>query len=125
MKEMIVVAGKNSLDVAWLRQCLKEEGYSSVPCETAEDIIEELNILPGCGVHVPLVVIEPETLKKINDDLVARLSKCAPEVPFVSIGEPGSPKTFERICVDRAKFEPADNPLARILEKAGLTAACV
>lgn len=122
MKEMIIVVGKNSLDVVWLRQHLKEEGYSSVPCETAEEIIEELNILPGCGVRVPLVVIDPEALEKINDDLVTRLSNCAPEVPFVTLGEPSLPETFERICVRCAKFELDGNPLAQVLEKAGFEA---
>ncbi|HEC02485.1 MAG TPA: hypothetical protein ENI81_03015 [Phycisphaerales bacterium] len=124
MKEMVVVAGKNSLEVAWMRQCLKDEGYGSVPCETAEGIIEELNILPGCAVHVLLVVIEPEILKGINDDIISRLSKCTPEVPFVSIGEPCSPETFERICVDRARFDWDDNPLAHVLEQAGIEATC-
>lgn len=122
MKEMIIVAGKNSLDVVWLRQHLKDEGYSSVPCETAEEIIEELNILPGCGVRVSLVVIDSDTLKKINDDLVTRLSNCAPEVPFITLSEPSLPETFERICVRRAKFERDGNPLARLLEEAGFKA---
>lgn len=125
MKEMIVIAGENSFNVAWLRQCLREEGYSSVPCETAEEIIEELDTLPSCGVYVPVVVVELEILKDINDDLVSRLSKCATEVPFVPLDGGGPLETFERICEHRAKFERDGNPLAKVLEEAGVEATFV
>lgn len=125
MKEMVLIASENSFNVTWLRQCLRDEGYSSVPCETAEEIIEELNTLPRCGVYVPVVVVEPEILKNISDDIVTRLSKCATDVPFVPLDGGGSLETFERICAHRAKFERDGNPLAKVLEEAGIEATCI
>jgi hypothetical protein len=124
MKEVIIVAGENRFDIEQLRDRLREEGYSSTACEIAEEIIEELGIMPICSVHVPLVVIEPTILKDISDDLVERLSECAPDVPFILLDQEDSPETFERICAHRAKFEWEANPLAKALKEAGVAVTC-
>ena len=121
---MIIVAGENTLNVTWLRSCLREEGYSSIFCETVEEIIEELETLPTCGVYVPLVLIESEILKNISDELVNQLTKCALEVPFILLNEENSLETFEPMCAHRAKFEWEGNPLAKVLEEAGVELTC-
>ena len=124
MKEVIIVAGENKFDIERLRDRLREEGYSSTACEMAEEIIEELSIMPICSVHVPLVVIEPSILKDISDDLVDRLSECALDVPFILLDQEDSPEAFERICAHRAKFEWEANPLAKVLKEAGVAVTC-
>ncbi len=124
MKEIIIIAGENRFKVAWLRQCLKEEHHRSILCETVEEIIEELETLPTCGVYVPLVLIESEILKNISDELVNQLSKCAPEVPFMMLDEEDSPETIEYICAHRVKFEREGNPLTKVLEGAGIELTC-
>lgn len=125
MKEMIVVAGENRFDVAWLIRCLRDEGYSSIPCETMEEVVEELNTLPNCGVNVPLVVIQPKILRNISEDVVNRLSECAPDVPFILLDQENSPpEAFEQICANRVKFEWEGNPLAKTLEVAGVEVTC-
>jgi hypothetical protein len=128
MKEVIIVAGENKFDIERLRDRLREEGYSSTACEMAEEIIEELSIMPICSVHVPLVVIEPGILKDISDDLVDRLSECAPDVPFTLLAgadlEGDLAEKFELICAHRAKFEWEGNPLAKTLEEAGVEVTC-
>ena len=83
MKEIIVVAGKSISDVCWLRHCLRVNGYDSIPCDSVEQIIEELEILPTCGATVPLVIIEPDILSNISDDLLAKLTDFAFDAPFV------------------------------------------
>jgi len=125
MKEMIIVAGENRFDLSWLRNCLREEGYSSIPCETAEDVVEELESLSDCGVFVPVVVIWRTILENVSDDVVNQLSECAPEVPFVLLDNESSSDIFERICANRANFEWEGNPLARTLEGAGVEVSCV
>lgn len=125
MKEVIIVAGDNKLDVEQLRDCLREEGYSSTACEMAEEIIEELDIMPICSVRVPLVVIEPGILKDIRDDLVDRLSECAPDVPFTLLAgadlAADVAEKFEKICAHREQFKPESNRLTKILKEAGVT----
>ncbi len=125
MKEVIIVAGENKLDVAWLRHCLRDEGYDSILCETVEEIIEELGTFRSCEVSVLLVVIAPTILKNISDDVINRLSKCGPEVPFILFEKENSPEEFERICANRAKFDWEGNPLAKTLEGAGVEVGCV
>ncbi|HUU18751.1 MAG TPA: hypothetical protein VMW72_16495 [Sedimentisphaerales bacterium] len=124
MKEMIIVAGENTFNVAWLKHCLKERHYSSILCETVEEIIEELETLPTCGVYVPLVLIESEILKNISDELINRLRECKPEVPFILLDEENLPETNELICANRAKFEWDGNPLTKVLEGAGVESTC-
>jgi len=124
MKEMIIVAGENTFNVAWLKHCLKDGHYSSIVCETVEEIIEELETLPTCGVHVPLVIIESEILKNISDELINRLRECKPEVPFILLDEENLPETNELICANRAKFEWDGNPLTKVLEGAGVELTC-
>jgi response regulator RpfG family c-di-GMP phosphodiesterase len=124
MKEMIIVADENRFDVAWLIRCLRDEGYSSIPCETMEEAVKELNTLPNCGVNVPLVVIQPGILRNISEDVVNRLSECAPEVPFILLDQENSPETFERICANRVQFEWEGNPLAKTLQCACVELAC-
>jgi len=125
MKEMIIVAGENTFNVAWLKRCLRDGHYSSILCETAEEIIEELETLPTCGVHVPLVIIESEILKNISDKLINRLRECKPEVPFILLDEENLPETNELICANRANFEWDGNPLTKVLEGAGIELTCV
>ncbi|MHC4558527.1 MAG: hypothetical protein ACYTFW_18580 [Planctomycetota bacterium] len=124
MKEIIIVASDNSCNVAWLRQCLRDGGYSSIACKTAERIIEGLTSLPTCGLSVPLVLIESEVLKNISNGLTDQLSECAPEVPFILLDEGNSQETFERICARRAKFEWDGSPLAQAIEGAGVEVTC-
>ncbi len=124
MKEIIIIAGENTFNVAWLKHCLKDGHYNSILCETAEEIIEELQTLPTCGVHVPLVIIESEILKNISDELVNRLRECKPEVPFIVLDEENLLQTNELICANRAKFEWDGNPLTKVLEGAGVELTC-
>ncbi|MCK4819224.1 hypothetical protein KA005_25855 [bacterium] len=124
MKEMIIIAGENTFNVAWLKHCLKGEHYSSILCETVEEIIEELETLPTCGVHIPLALIESEILKNTSDELINRLRECKPEVPFILLDEENLPETNELICANRAKFEWNGNPLTKVLEGAGVELTC-
>ena len=128
MKEIIIVAGDNKLNVGSLRRCLRKQGYSSIPCKTVESIIEELNILPTADACVSLVVIEPEMLRDINDCLVVQLSECALDVPFIFSDlidvSDDLMETFEQICTCRAKFIPQQNPLADVLKEAGVKVTC-
>ena len=128
MKEVIIVAGENKFDIEQLRDRLREEGYSSTACETAEEIIEELDIMPICSVHVPLVVIEPAILKDIFDDLVDRLSECALDVPFTLLAGTDLSidvtEKFKLICARRAQFKLESNRLTNILKEAGVTITC-
>ncbi len=120
MKEIVIVAGKNMFSVTWLRGCLGDKGYSSIQCETAEEVIKELRTLTTSGVRVQLVIIEPNILENINDYLVNQLSDCAPEVPFILFDETDSSEIFERICAHRVKFDWDANPLTKMLEGTGV-----
>lgn len=120
MKEIIIIAGENKFNVAWLRSCLRDEGYSSILCETVKEVIEELETLPTCGVYVLLVLIESEILKNISDEVLKRLRECAPEFPFILLDEENVPETNEWLCLKRAKFEREGNPLTKVLEGAGV-----
>ncbi len=128
MKEIIIVAGKIKSDVCWLRHCLREKGYNSIPCKSAEQIIEEMEILPTCDATVPLVIIEPEILSDISDDLIARLSDFALDVPFLLANEEvqaNLAEIFERICEYRTVFKQEQNPeLSDILKESGIEIAC-
>lgn len=125
MKEMIVVAGSNKIDVCRLRKCLRERGYSSIPCKTAKKLVEELEVLPTCDVSVPLVIIEPDILRDVSDDLIARLSDFALDIPFLLAGEEelqaDSVEIFEKICEYRTRFRTEQNPeLAEVLKDSGV-----
>ena len=128
MKEIIIIAGENKFDIEQLRDRLREEGYRSVACEIAEEIIKELDIMPICSVHVPLVVIEPAILKDISDDLVERLSECAPDVPFTLLAgvdlAADVAEKFELICARREQFKPESNRLTDVLKEAGVAVTC-
>lgn len=87
MKKVIIVAGKNEIDADRLRRRLKEQGYSSILCETLKDIIEKLRIFPACSVDVPLVLIDPGIYENTDDDLITQLSECAPEARFILLGQ--------------------------------------
>ena len=129
MKEIIIVAGKSKVDVCWLRRCLREKGYDSIPCKSAEQIIEEMDILPTCDATVPLVIIEPEILRDVNDYLIAGLSDYALDVPFLLSNEEEAQadlaEIFERICEYRTVFKHEQNPeLADVLRESGVGVAC-
>ena len=129
MKEIIIVAGKTKGDVCRLRHCLREKGYNSIPCKSAEQIIEEMEILPTCDATVPLVIIEPEILSDIRDDLVAGLSDFALDVPFLLCNEEevqsDLAEIFDKICEYRTVFKQEQNPeLADVLKDAGVEVTC-
>ena len=129
MKEIIIVAGKTKADVCCLRHCLKEKGYNSIPCKSAEQIIEEMEILPTCDATVPLVIIEPEILRDVNKDLIARLSDFSLDVPFLLCNEEEVQADlagiFERICEYRTVFKQEQNPeLADVLRERGVEVTC-
>ena len=83
IRGITIIAGENKADIESVGHYLKEESYSSILCKTVKGLIEELKILPGCGVRVSLVIIKPQMLIKASGDLVTELSECAPDVPFV------------------------------------------
>jgi len=125
MKEIIIVAGKNKDDVCWLRHCLKEKGYDSIPCKSAEQIIEEMKILPTCDAAVPLVVIEPKIMSELGDELIAMLSDFELDVPFLLCNEgevqADLAEVFERICEYRVVFKQQQNhELADVLKGSGV-----
>jgi len=124
MKEVILVAGENKLDIGWLRRCLREQGYESIPCKTPEALIEELKILPTCGASVPLAVIQPAMLDGAPRELLARLSRCTPHVPFIALAGQDSSlpitRAFQQVCSGRVPFDAKENPLAEVLSEAGV-----
>ena len=129
MKEIIIVAGKSKGDVCRLRHCLRENGYNSIPSKSAEQIIEEMEVLPTCDATVPLVIIEPEILSDISDDLIARLSDFALDVPFLLCNEEevqaDLAAIFDKICEYRTVFKQEQNPeLADVLKDAGVEVTC-
>ena len=128
MNEIIIVAGKTKSSVCRLRHCLWEKGYNSIPCKSAEQIIEEMEILPTCDASVPLAIIEPEILRDVSDDLIARLSDFALDVPFLLAGEEelqvDLAEIFEKICEYRTRFRTEQNPeLAEVLKDSGVEIA--
>ena len=129
MKEIIIVAGKDKADVCWVRHCLREKDYNSIPCKTAEQIVEEMEILPTCGASVSLVIIDPEILRDINDDLITKLSDYALDVPILLLDETNVPddlaEIFEKICEYRTGFRQEQNPeLADVLKETGVEVPC-
>lgn len=129
MKDIIIVAGKTKDEVCWLRRCLREKGYNSFPCKSAEQIIEEMKILPTCDATIPLVIIEPEILSDISDDLIAGLTNVNRDIPFLLTGEEelkaDQAEIFEKICEYRTEFKKELNPeVAEILRECGVQVAC-
>ncbi len=126
MKEIIIVAGGEKVDVGWVRHCLREHGYNSLPCKSVEQIIEEMEVLPTCDAHVPLVIIDPRILSDIDRGLIDKLSDCCLDVPILPLGNEIDPcdepaDVFEQICEHRIRFTRRQNPeLADILERAGV-----
>lgn len=129
MNEIIIVAGENKVDVCWVRHCLWEQGYNSLPCKSVEQILEEMEILPACDAHIPLVIIDPRILTDIDRDLINKLSDYCLDVPILPLGTEIDPceepaEVFEHICEHRTRFTRRQNPeLADILEKAGVAIA--
>ena len=126
-RQVIIVADKNKLRAGELRPCLSQQKLSLVLCDTAEEIIELLNLLPLCGARVSLVVIEPEILKDATEELVTTLSECAPEIPFTL-----SPETnltadiaekFEQISLHRGQLKQEENWLTDVLKEVGVEIA--
>ncbi|UCC96560.1 MAG: hypothetical protein JSW66_12030 [Phycisphaerales bacterium] len=129
MEEIIIVAGEDKAYVCRLRRCLREHGYHSIPCGSAEHVVDEMRILKTCDACVPLVVLDPKVLRHADDVLVRRLGDCAPHVPILMAGELGEPddliEVFERICEYRTQFRRGQNPtLAEVLESAGVRIPC-
>ena len=125
VQEIIIVAGENKLDVWWLRRNLRKQGYSSIPCKTAKQVVEELDILPTCDASVPLVIIEPQILRGISDELITELTECALEIPFLLFNDADEQveviEIFETICRCRMRFGPEQNPkLAKVLKGTGV-----
>ena len=129
MKEIIIVAGKTKADVGRMRRCLREKGYDSIPCRSAEQIVEEMEILPTCDARVPLVIVEPEILSDLSDESIARLSDSELDVSFLLCNEeqmqPDLAEIFDRICEYRAVFKRQQNPeLADVLRENGVRVIC-
>jgi len=128
MKEIIIVAGKSKDDVCRVRHCLREKGYNSIPCKSAEQLIEEMEILPTCDATVPLVIIEPEILSDLSADLITGLSDFALDVPFLLTNEEiqaDLAEIFEKICEYRTQFRQEQNlELADVLRESGVEVAC-
>jgi len=120
-KKALIIAGKNKFDAERLRPCLVRQEITLVPCETAEQVLDLLDILPLCGAPVSLVLFEPGILNAMSDDLAARLSKCSTQVPFTLLTddtlETDLAEKFERICANRVKFKREGNPLIEIIER--------
>ncbi|MBW8040452.1 MAG: hypothetical protein FVQ85_10670 [Planctomycetes bacterium] len=83
MKEVIIIAGRNKVDVGWIRCCLEQQGHSSILCKTPKELVEKLKVFPACSVHVRLVIIDHGMWENINNDLIVEMSECVPYVPFV------------------------------------------
>lgn len=126
MEEIILVAGEDKACVGRLRRRLREHGYHSIPCRSAEQVVDEMRILGTCGACVPLVVLDPNVLRNADDVLVRRLGDCAPHVPILLAGEPDDlTEVFERICEYRTQFRREQNPaLADVLESTGVRIPC-
>lgn len=122
MEEIILVAGEDKACVCRLRRRLREHGFHSIPCRSAEQVLDEMQILETCGACVPLVVLDPEVLRSIHDVLIRRLGDCAPHVPILLAGEPDDlAEIFERISEYRVQFRREQNPaLAEVLGDAGV-----
>ena len=127
-RQVIIVADTNKSRAGELKPYLSQQELSLVPCDTAEEIIELLNLLPLCGARVSLVVIEPKILKDATEELITTLSECAPEIPFTL-----SPETnltadiaekFEQINLHRGQFKPQENRLTDALKEVGVVIAC-
>jgi len=127
-KELIIIVSENDSDVEELKNCLRGAGYSSIVCKTAEGLFEELDIMQLCSVYVSLVVIEPGILKDVSDNLLRRLSECAPRVPFAILDREDLTadlaERFVQICVHRGQFKQESNQLTDVLKGAGVAATC-
>lgn len=124
MKELILVAGENKVCVCQFRRCLREEGFSSIPCKSAEQLVEEMRLLPSCNTRVILVVTEAAIFKDIEDDLFYQLCTMSPEVPFVLFDEPcmsfDQLVRYDKICDLREKFRIEQYPeLAKVVHISG------
>ena len=83
MKDVVIIAGKNKLNVGWVRCCLEQKNCSSTLCKTPRELVDTLRIMPAYRMEVRLVIIEPGMWENINTDSIAELNECAAEVPFV------------------------------------------
>lgn len=129
MKEIIIVAGNSKADVYRLRYRLRAGNYNSIPCKSAEQILEELEILPTCDAFVPLVVMAPDILRDISEDIICRLTTCTPSIPFLLLNETDTEtdltERFERISENRVQFGRHQNlELADILKGSGVEIIC-
>ncbi len=129
MEEIIIVAGEDKACVCRLRRCLREHGYHSIPCRSAEQVVDEMRILGTCDACVPLVVLHPNVLRDADDALVRRLGDCAPHVPILLAGKLSASDdlldVYERVCECRTRFRREQNPiLAGVLEGAGVEITC-
>ncbi len=129
MEEIIIVAGEDKARIGRLRRCLREHGYHSIPCRSAEQVVDEIRILGTCDACVPLVVLHPNVLRDADDVLVRRLGDCAPHVPILLAGELSESDNlfdvYERVCEYRTRFRREQNPtLAGVLEEAGVEVPC-
>jgi len=97
MREVIVLAGKNKPDVSRLMRCLETQGYDSSLCRTVKELTAELKILPFYSARMALVILEGERLMNASDDLVADLSKCAPDIRFIVLEGTNTPFPAENL----------------------------
>lgn len=119
MQEMILVAGNDKKEVCWIRHCLREKGYSSIPCKTAKQLTQEMQILPTCGVTILLVLIDDYILNEVKNNLIQKLGRLLLDVPFIPFNGELSIHSVEKlssICSCRKVFKQDQYPeLADIL----------
>ena len=105
MEEIIIIAGKSKSDVCCLRRCLREKDYKSISCKSAEQIVEEIEILPTCDAMVPLVIIQPEILSDTSNDVITKLINLALDVPFLLTNKRMRRQTWLRYSIIFANIE--------------------
>lgn len=125
MQETILIAGRDRHEVHSMRRHWKRLGYASIPCRSIATLIKELEVLPTCGVRVPLVIMYPEILREPDDEMVDRLSGCSLDVPFVLIEdeteqEDQSWEILRRLCGRRVPFDQDEHPFGDVLKKANV-----
>jgi len=130
MEEIIIIAGKSKSDVCGLRRCLREKDYKSISCKSAEQIVEEIEILPTCNAIVPLVIIDPEILNDTSNDVITKLINLALDVPFLLTNKRDTQadlvEIFDNICEYRTAFKEELNPeLTEVLRENGIEIACI
>ena len=99
MRETIIVAGRNEVNVGRVYSHLIKQGYRSIPCKTVQALTDELKVLPTWDEHVSLAIIEPEMLINVSDDLVAELLISTIGIPFIVLDSCEAISTTEQLSI--------------------------